>query len=120
MWISFAWTMEALLAGLKTATRRDWTNSHAAKFHEGDLVDAYDRNPRIGGKKGAVVRLTVTPFRQWLHDVTDEDEVKEGHLWGSGAAYREAMGIDRPLWVVEFNLVSVIINQEGDNQYTLF
>jgi hypothetical protein len=109
MWISFAWTTDALLAGLKTVTRRDWTDGHASKFHKGDYTDAWTKIPRCAGaKKVAVIYHTADPYRQWLHDVTDEDEIKEGHLWGSGMAFREAMGIDRPLYVVEFKLITVL------------
>ena len=108
MWISFAWTTQALLEGKKTVTRRDWTDSHAAKFHKGDLVDAWDKNPRSHGKKVAQILITSTPYKQWLNKITDEDELKEGGLWGSGVAYREAMGVDRQVWVIEFELIKVL------------
>jgi uncharacterized protein YqfB (UPF0267 family) len=103
--ISFAWTTDALIAGEKTVTRRDWNDAYARRFKAGEIISAYDKNPRAGGKKIAEIRLTRAPYRQWLHDVTDEDEVKEGGLWGSGQAYREMMGDDRQVWVVEFELL---------------
>jgi hypothetical protein len=104
--ISFAWTTTALLEGKKTVTRRDWKDRYARTFHKCDIEQAYDKNPRCGGKKVAEIMLTAEPYRQWLHEVTDEDEIKEGHLWGSGKAYQEAMGEDRKLWVIEFELYS--------------
>lgn len=104
--ISFAWTSKVLLDGKKTVTRRDWNDKYARTFHKGDTVQAYDKNPRSGGRKIAEIMLTKEPYKQWLHEVTDEDEIKEGGLWGSGKAYQEAMGDKmKKLWVIEFKLV---------------
>ena len=103
--ISFAWTTSALLEGKKTVTRRDWNDRYAKSFKEGEIVAAYNKNPRAGGKKIGEVRLTKAPYKQWLHEVTDEDEKKEGRVWGSGKAYQDAMGKDRELWVIEFELL---------------
>ena len=60
--ISFAWTTPALLAGRKTCTRRDWMADYAQRFTVGELVAAYDRSPRAGGKQVAVIRLTADPI----------------------------------------------------------
>ena len=103
--ISFAWTTSALLSGHKTVTRRDWQYKHARLFRKGDVLMAYDRSPRFGGKQVAAIKLTKDPYLQWLHLVTDEDERKEGGLWGSGEKFREAMGRDREVWVVEFEVL---------------
>ena len=103
--ISFAWTTQALLEGKKTVTRRDWDDKYAKTFHKGDVVQAYNKSARVGGKRIAYIKLTSEPYLQWLHDVTDEDEKKEGGLWGSGKAYQEAMGNDRKVWVIEFRLI---------------
>ncbi len=101
--ISFAWTTMAFLSGNKTETRRDWTDSYAKSFHKGDIVQAYDKNPRSGGKLIGLIKLTEEPSKQWLHDMTDADEVAEGHLWGSADKFREAMGKDREVWVIKFD-----------------
>ena len=103
--MSFAWTIEPLLAGLKTNSRRFWSDSYAQKFHKGILVQAYDKSPRCGGKRIAIIRLTAELYRQKLSKMTDEDEIKEGGLWGSAKAYIEFMGgPDREPYVVEFKL----------------
>jgi len=115
--ISFAWTTEALLAGKKTVTRRDWNDKYAASFRNGDIVAAWDQNPRYGGKKIAEIKLTRDPYKQWLHEVTDEDEIKEGGLWGDRYKYMAAMGEDREMWVIEFKPVYYVITsnaKEGD------
>lgn len=114
MIVSFAWTTEALLLGRKTVTRRFWTRRYAQRFHAGDLVQAYDRSPRYRGRQVAIIRLTWDPYTQSLEDLTDEDERKEGGLWGSAQAFREAMwGADLrddtepDPFVVEFELVAI-------------
>jgi len=114
--VSFAWTTEALLAGLKTVTRRFWKDSHARRFHKGDLVQAWNKSPwctRWEGprpRKVATIHLTADPFKQSLYLITDEDERKEGGLWGSAKAFREMMlaqGKGHVPYVVEFGLVSL-------------
>ncbi len=104
--ISFSWTTQALLAGKKTVTRRDWDDKYAQSFKNGDWVQAYDKSPRSDGKRVCLIKLTKDPYKQWLHEVTDADEKKEGSLWGSGKAYQSAMGQDRLLWVIEFELMA--------------
>lgn len=81
MWISFSWTTPALLAGRKTRTRRQWKLSHAQSFNAGDLVAAYDKSPRIGGKKVAIIRLTKEPYFTNTYDLTDEDWELEGFAY---------------------------------------
>ena len=56
--ISFAWTTDALLAGRKTCTCRDWEADYANRFKAGDLIAAYDRSPRFKGTQIATLRLT--------------------------------------------------------------
>jgi hypothetical protein len=119
--ISFAWTTKVLLEGKKTVTRRDWNDKYAKTFHKGDIVQAYDKNPRCKGKKIAEITITKEPYKQWLHEVTDADEIKEGGLWGSGKAYQEAfilgnfsIGKERKVWVIEFELVKSNEIREGE------
>jgi len=117
--ISFAWTTPALLAGRKTVTRREWDDRYAAQFRAGDLVAAYDRQPRYGGKAVAHIRLTETPYRESTALLPDEDWV------GEGFAYLESIGrkvnglTPRELWeawrlepailyVIRFELVEVV------------
>lgn len=75
--ISFAWTTPALLAGVKTVTRRAWNPDYARSFKPGELVLAYDRSPRVGGKK--VANLEIRSVR-WErdHDAPDSDWAAEG------------------------------------------
>lgn len=106
--ISFVWTVEALLAGKKTVTRRFWTDNYAEQFKAGDLVQAYDRSPRFKGKQVAIIRLIQTPYEESLSLMTDEEEKAEGGLWGSAEAFIEAMGgPDKVPWVIRFEPVTI-------------
>lgn len=110
MWISFAWTTQELLKGKKTVTRRTWLSGHARKFHAGDLVNAYSKNPRCrGAKRVAVIRLTKI-YRERLGDMPESDVAAEGGRWPDKAAFIEAQGGDPNLvvWVLNFELVEVL------------
>jgi len=124
--ISFAWTTPALLARRKTCTRRDWDANYALRFKAGELVQAYDKSARVGGKKVGVIRLVGDPFYSPL--MPDDDYEAEGLAW------MEEQGLmvpvtdikskkklpmhprrfwvawklqNYPLWVVRFELVNI-------------
>lgn len=79
--ISYAHTVPALLAGAKTCTRRDWSDDYGARFREGELVSAYDRSPRIHGRRLGTVRLTAQPRREPRTLMPDSDHAAEGFEW---------------------------------------
>lgn len=71
--LSFAWTTPALLAREKGVTRRDYSDEQMAKWVKlvGKLADAYDRSPRVHGKKVATIRVLGVrrePIRRMLDD----------------------------------------------------
>jgi len=108
MIISFAWTTPSILDRTKTVTRRDWTTEYARKFHAGDIVDAYDKNPRAGGKKIGQVHLTSAPYRQRLTDMPNSHFEREGGLryWHDKEEYIAMMGgPKKELWVIEFEVL---------------
>lgn len=117
MIISFHWTAPALLAGAKTVTRRMWTPSHARLFHQGDLVAAYDRSPRYGGKRIASIRITKDPYLELARHAPESDWEAEGFAYmhtnePRWAKHAEAIWTDWKtsdveLWVVRFQLVEV-------------
>jgi hypothetical protein len=119
--ISFAWTSAALLAGAKTVTRRDeWTAAHAEHFRPEQLVDAWDRLPRVkGAKKIAVIRVRRAPYRERSDAIAPDQWHAEGFAWmqayGSSDDVVRASRIwlgwkQHPveLYVLEFELVSTI------------
>lgn len=79
--ISFAWTTDALLAGAKTCTRREWSAGYARRFKKGELVQAWDKGPRMGGKQVAIIRLTKAPYREYMADAPEADFEAEGLKW---------------------------------------
>ena len=118
MIISFAWTTPALLASRKECTRRQWSDAYAAKFNPGQIVQAWSRQPRFGGKHVADIRiLSVT--KESTADMPDGDWVAEGFesLSRLGIKVGKSTPIEiwsfwkecpQMLWVVRFELVSKI------------
>ena len=97
--ISFGWTSDAVLAGFKDTTRRDWTPRHVRQFHAGQLVDAWNATPRVVVKnphKFATIRLTADPE---LSDILPrEDYDREGFKWLDDYGYRLSGLTPLDLW----------------------
>jgi len=109
--ISFAWTTEALLKGKKTQTRRFWDDKYARKFKAGDLVQAYDKNPRSGGKPVAIIRITRDAWKQKLNDMNTRQYLAEGGklYWSGTWEFIQMMlsqGKGDRVWVIEFEVVA--------------
>lgn len=133
--ISFAWTTPALLAGRKTCTRREWDANYARRFKAGDLVAAYERSPRTGGKQVATIRLTADPVLEPLSAMPVTDYEAEGFaffdehpellpktksvIWaqrfGGGVEQFVAAYANDPReeWVIRFELMSVVSKIES-------
>ncbi len=124
--ISFAWTSPALVAGEKTVTRREWQPNHASRFQPGDLVAAYDRQPRFGGKQIATIRIVSVTWERF-QDMPDSDYAGEGfeylaahpELLPKSGPYSDAYMVSRSRfaewqespdgsWVIRFELVEVV------------
>ncbi len=109
--ISFAWTTQCLLDGMKTVTRRNWKRQMVNK---NDTVQAYNRQPRFKGKPIALIKI-IDIRQEPLFYITDEDEIKEGHLWGNAEKFIEAYlklypgmkGYDL-MWRVEFKVIKIL------------
>jgi hypothetical protein len=114
--ISFAWTTSALLAGEKTVTRRNWKAKWALGFHAGDLVAAYDRDTRYGGRRVGTIRLTSDPVLESTLAAPPTDWRAEGFEYLQSRAievdgmlpYRLWTAwklVPQQLWVVRFEMV---------------
>ena len=122
MIISFAKTTDALLAGHKTVTRREWSAAHAARvakaFSDGRPFDAWNYSPRVKSRdphKVATIRLTEAPYQE----MSDLVEDTAGEYEAEGFAFMDEQGqqgdVDailldweerrRLLWVVRFKVV---------------
>lgn len=118
--ISFAWTSPALVMGAKTCTRRNWKARHAARYHAGELVAGYDRQPLYQGHQLAVIRLTVDPL--FTGELPDADWRHEGFEWLSQRGFTvngltpqnlwDLWRTEMPeAWVIRFELVE--LTREG-------
>lgn len=116
--ISFAWTVPAILAGRKSCTRRDWNESYARKFRKGDIVQAWDKNPRNGGRQIGTIRLTADPYNELLSEAPEADWEAEGfaYLTEIGCTVNGRAPVEfwngwkassDKLWVIRFEIVEV-------------
>ena len=116
--ISFAWTTPALVTSNKTVTRREWDDNYARRFNKSDFIQAYDKNPRIGGKQVAIIQLTTKPYKEWSNLASMIEWRNEGfeYLASIDARCNGFSPIEiwtdwhdnpRYLWVVRFQLVSL-------------
>lgn len=116
--ISFAWTTPALLAGVKTVTRREWKDDYAGWFKDGDHVAAFDRQPRYKGRHIATIRLTHSPIKQSTDTAPESDYEAEGFAWLEEHGFK-VDGLSpktlwhawhvypKRMWIVRFELVSL-------------
>ena len=83
--LSFALTKDEFLAGKKTVTRRGWSDDHFkmwVRFWEAGrhVHDAWDNNPRAGGKKIGELILTTRPYKERLDKMPLSDLEAEGGM----------------------------------------
>lgn len=107
--ISFAWTLDPLLSGIKTCTRRDWKERYfqtwVKAWNEGRRIHvAIDKDLRAGGKCVGEILLTHCPYREALRDMPDEDLYHEGNLWANKQEFVDLQGgdPDKELVVIRF------------------
>jgi len=83
--ISFAWTTPAFVARQKTCTRRDWNDRYAKQFVPGRMAQAWDQQPRYGGRRiGTIELLSMTRERYC--------DAPPGDWWEEGFAFLQAAG----------------------------
>jgi hypothetical protein len=122
MIVSFAWTTGAFRVRRKTRTRRHWDDRYANIFvkgiPQGRVHDAYDRQPRFGGKKIGTFMIT-SMKKEHMSKMPDEDYEREGFkfmeenrikIWDkeSRQAFEDWKNDDKTPWVVDFQIKSVI------------
>lgn len=112
LWVSFAYTTPALLAGRKSCTRRHWQPGHARRFQAGATVTAYDRRPDHGGQPVAVLRLTQDAREEPDSATPDSDYEAEGfpyllsctHLLPRTIQAQVAQGLWSAAWFRQWRL----------------
>lgn len=85
MIISFALTEREFMSGLKTETRRDWSDRQLSlwqkQWDEGKFIhDGWNKVPLAGGKFISKFRLTKRPYRQKLSEMNKENLKAEGGM----------------------------------------
>lgn len=82
--ISFGKTLEPLLQGKKSVTRRLWKDLHAAKilaaWDNWQLIRAFDKDPRYKGKQVGWLRLTQEPYKEPILRMPHTDLELEGGM----------------------------------------
>lgn len=88
MIISFGWTSDALIAGAKDTTRRDWSQPWFERmqalghYTAGDVVDAWDALPRVKSKNPAhIARIQILTDVKASRDLPEGDYEREGFAW---------------------------------------
>ena len=113
--ISFAWTTPALIAREKTVTRREWSEPYARSFKPGELVQAWDKLPRAGGKRVGTIRIESVTYS---NDYPHHDYSLEGLSWmqakgmkirgmDPAAFWLSWREIEAWMWVVRFQVVDM-------------
>ncbi len=102
---------DPLKTGVKTVSRRDWTDKHAQKwinnFNNGNKVHlAWSKLPMAkGAKKLGTFELVCAPYKEKLSDISLEDTVAEGGFWDTPQDYINEFSKgnpDREVWVIRW------------------
>jgi len=99
-------------------------NGWTPTFKKGEIIAAYDKQRRFGGRKIGLIKLTQTPYKQSTAELTEEDWFDEGMhvLESEGKTFPSRTGnpkdVESPtefwerwksepkeLWVIRFKIV---------------
>ncbi|MCE9500836.1 MAG: hypothetical protein K8R21_10105 [Leptospira sp.] len=78
--ISFGYTADPYIAGVKSVTRRNWLDKYALQFDPPEIFSGYDKSPRFGGKKAKESRL-ISLTKEHISTMPDSDYEAEGFKW---------------------------------------
>jgi hypothetical protein len=120
--ISMAYVTPAFVAEKKCVTRRDWKDTYAKSFEEGEHLAVFDRQKRFGGEQIGEMELAEKPYKENLSAWAGrEEELYEME----GFAFMEDKNIvpqhapllklaytwvemAQDMWVVPFNTLKVL------------
>ena len=119
--ISFGYTCDRLLQGLKTVTRRKWKDSHAKHFikafEQGLKVPALDKDKRYKGRQVGWLRLTEKPYK--TPDLTDIDNAELAAEGFPDCGLHQFLTeffdgeINQEVWVVRFEFEPLIVEENN-------
>lgn len=115
--MSFAWTVPAFLNKRKSRTRREWNDKYASMFKVGDLIQAWDKQPRFKGKRIGTIKITGIK-KENISKMPDEDFEKEGFkyfdeeglpIWDMlpRDAFENWRKEDYDVWVIDFEIIKI-------------
>jgi hypothetical protein len=121
--ISFGWTADRLLKGMKTVTRRTWKAKYAQMFinayQQGKLIQAFDKDRRYGGKLIGYLKVSDI-YQESIFDMPESDVSAEGYPELSkeefiGKFFSDIEGSDNHVvWVIRFEFFLLIGGDECD------
>lgn len=119
--ISFGWTADRLLAGIKTVTRRTWGFRYANMFinayKQGKLVQAFDKDRRYKGKLIGYLKISDV-YLESIFDMPESDVELEGFSELSkeefiGKFFSDIEGYDSSwVWVIRFEFIPLPSHSE--------
>jgi hypothetical protein len=110
--ISFAKTINELVSGKKTQTRRAWQDDYAKNFiryfEEDIAIPALDKGRHRGGNQLGFIKLTKRPYQQYLSEMSAADLQEEGGMVSTVQEFIDTFfeGQDKLVWVIHFEFLS--------------
>ncbi|MEG4419413.1 hypothetical protein QUA70_12490 [Microcoleus sp. LAD1_D5] len=118
--ISFAQTVDELVSGKKTQTRRAWQDDYAKSFiryfEENIAIPALDKGRHRGGRKLGFIKLTQRPYQQYLSQMSATDLQAEGGMVATAKEFIDEFfeGQDKLVWVLHFEFLSTPASNNTD------
>ncbi len=112
MGISFSRTINELISGNKTQTRRAWQDDYAKNFiryfDENIAIPALDKGRHRGGHELGFIKLTKRPYQQYLSEMSATDLQEEGGMVSTVQEFIDTFfeGQDKLVWVLHFEFMS--------------
>lgn len=109
--ISFAQTIDELISGKKTQTRRAWQDDYAKNFiryfDENIPIPALNKGRHRGGHELGFIRLTQRPYQQYLSEMSASDLREEGGMVATTQEFIDTFfeGQDKLVWVLHFEFL---------------
>jgi hypothetical protein len=112
MGISFSRTIDELISGKKTQTRRAWQIDYAKNFiryfDENIAIPALNKGRHRGGHELGFIKLTQRPYQQYLSEMSLTDLQAEGGMVSTAQEFIETYfeGQDKLVWVLHFEFLA--------------
>ena len=120
MGISFSRTINELVSGKKTQTRRAWQDDYAKNFiryfDESIAIPALNKGRHRGGHELGFIKLTQRPYQQYLSEMSPIDLQEEGGMVATAQEFIDTFfeGQDKLVWVLHFEFLSAPVNNNTD------